>query len=276
MQFLEGLNPQQSEAVCHTDGPLLILAGAGSGKTRVITHRIARLIGVTGVPASAIWAVTFTNKAADEMRQRVAALLGASGIRSSPWLSTFHSFCVRLLRQDAATLADLRPGFTGRFAIYDEDDQLALIKAVYRQHGLDEKFMQYRAALSQISFAKNHKQTPADVYASSTDPKTSRVALVFEEYENRLRQANALDFDDLLLEAVRLLHHDDSVRRAYCGVRTRAQCHLVFPHPDTPRRAAPLSRAGRPRPACRAVNNFRTGRRRRRHGKPGFNGAAIM
>jgi hypothetical protein len=141
MQFLEGLNPQQSEAVCHTDGPLLILAGAGSGKTRVITRRIARLIGVTRVPASAIWAVTFTNKAADEMRQRVAALLGASGIRSSPWLSTFHSFCVRLLRQDAATLADLRPGFTGRFAIYDEDDQLALVKAVYRQHGLDEKFM---------------------------------------------------------------------------------------------------------------------------------------
>jgi len=176
MDFLEGLNPQQREAVCLLDGPVLILAGAGSGKTRVITHRIARLIGVERVPAEAVLAVTFTNKAADEMRDRVDALLGASGAASRPWLSTFHSFAVRLLRRDGASLADLRPGFTPNFTIYDEDEQLAVIKAVYKRLGLNEEFMQYRAAASRISFAKNHKQTPADFYKSSMDAKTSRLA----------------------------------------------------------------------------------------------------
>lgn len=239
MDFLEGLNPQQREAVCHVDGPLLILAGAGSGKTRVITHRIAYLIATVGVPGAAIWAVTFTNKAADEMRKRVAALAGAGSLRNPPWISTFHSFCVRLLRSDAASLADLRPGFTKQFAIYDEDDQLAVLKAVYRHHGLDEKFMQYRAALSRISFAKNQQQTPADMHASSSDPKTSRLALIFEDYENRLRQANALDFDDLLLEAVRLLTHDDSVRVAY---NRRFRYLMVDEYQDTNRSQYQLMR----------------------------------
>jgi DNA helicase-2/ATP-dependent DNA helicase PcrA len=215
MDFLEGLNPQQREAVCHLNGPILILAGAGSGKTRVIAHRIARLIGVEGVAAEAVLAVTFTNKAAEEMRERVLRLLGARGAALNPWLSTFHSFSVRLLRRDGATLADLRPGFTPRFTIYDEDDQLAVVKSVYRRAGLDENFMPYRAALSRISHAKNHKQTPTDLHKSSTDPNTSRLALVYEEYDNTLRQANALDFDDLLLESVRLLQHDETVRRAW-------------------------------------------------------------
>ncbi len=224
MDFLEGLNPQQREAVCLLDGPVLILAGAGSGKTRVITHRIARLVGVEHVPGEAVLAVTFTNKAADEMRDRVLALLGAAGAPSRPWVSTFHSFSVRLLRRDGASLADLRPGFTPNFTIYDEDDQLAVVKSAYKRLGLNEEFMQYRAAVSRISFAKNHKQTPADVYKSSTDAKVSRLASVYEEYEDSLRQANALDFDDLLLESVRLLQHDEGLRLAW----NRRFSHLMI------------------------------------------------
>jgi DNA helicase-2/ATP-dependent DNA helicase PcrA len=224
MDFLEGLNPQQREAVSLLDGPVLILAGAGSGKTRVITHRIARLIGVERVPADSVLAVTFTNKAADEMRDRVLRLLGASDAISRPWLSTFHSFSVRLLRRDGASLADLRPGFNPLFTIYAEDDQLAVVKSVYKRLGLNEEFMQYRAALSRISFAKNHKQSPTDLIKSSTDAKTTRLASVYDEYEGSLRQANALDFDDLLLEAVRLLAHDEAVRLGY----NRRFTHLMI------------------------------------------------
>jgi DNA helicase-2/ATP-dependent DNA helicase PcrA len=147
MDFLKGLNPQQREAVSCTEGPLLILAGAGSGKTRVITHRIAHMVASKHVPPSAILAVTFTNKASGEMRERVASLLGDIPLDSSPLISTFHSFCVRLLRRDGEPLARIRPGFTRRFSIYDDDDQIAIIKAAYRALGLDEKeFMQYRSA----------------------------------------------------------------------------------------------------------------------------------
>ena len=213
MDFLEGLNPQQREAVLHTEGPLLILAGAGSGKTRVITHRVAHIISARQAPPSAILAVTFTNKASGEMRDRVASLLEGRHLDSPPRISTFHSFCVRLLRSDGDPLAQLRPGFTRRFSIYDEDEQLAIVKAAYRNLGLDEKeFMQYRAALSRISQAKNQKQGPQDFYKAAADPKMARLAVVFEEYEKALRTANALDFDDLLLETVRLLHHDEATR----------------------------------------------------------------
>src|SRR6201995_4574625 len=142
MDFLKGLNAQQREAVAHTEGPLLILAGAGSGKTRVITHRIAHLITARRVPPSAILSVTFTNKAAKEMRERVHALIGSDdpGDRlSTPRLFTFHSFCVRLLRSDGDPLAQVRPGFTRRFSIYDDEDQLSIIKAAFKQMGLDEK-----------------------------------------------------------------------------------------------------------------------------------------
>src|SRR5436190_23680040 len=216
MDFLKGLNPQQREAVAQTEGPLLILAGAGSGKTRVITHRIAHIITTKRVPPSSVLAVTFTNKASNEMRERVNGLLADVSLDSSPFVSTFHSFCVRLLRRDGDPLARIRPGFTRRFTIYDDEDQLQIIKAAYRGLGLDEKeFLQHRAALSRISHAKNTRQTPADIYKAAVNPESEKVAALFEEYEKALRNANALDFDDLLLEAVRLLRHDQETRDAW-------------------------------------------------------------
>jgi DNA helicase II / ATP-dependent DNA helicase PcrA len=215
VDFLSGLNPQQREAAETTEGPVLILAGAGSGKTRVITHRIAHLITAKHAPPSSILAVTFTNKAAAEMRSRVAEMLDGIPVSGTPLLSTFHSFCVRLLRRDGDGLAAIRPGFTKTFSIYDDEDQLAIIKAAYRRMGLDEKAMPYRATLSQISQAKNVKKTPQDLYSESADPRITKIAAVFEEYEKALRQANALDFDDLLLESVRLLYHDKDTRDAW-------------------------------------------------------------
>jgi DNA helicase II / ATP-dependent DNA helicase PcrA len=215
MDFLAGMNPQQAEAVAHTEGPLLILAGAGSGKTRVITHRIGHLIKTKGVYPASILAVTFTNKASGEMRERVAKLLQESDPHRLPRVSTFHSFCVRTLRRDGARLADIRPNFTPTFNIYDDDDQLSLIKQIYKNLGLDEKFMQYRAALSRISTAKSAKETPADFYKQTSDPRMSRLAVIYEQYEGRLQQANALDFDDLLLETVRLFSYDAELRRKY-------------------------------------------------------------
>jgi DNA helicase-2/ATP-dependent DNA helicase PcrA len=216
MDFLKGLNAQQREAVMHTEGPLLILAGAGSGKTRVITHRVAYIVTGRRVPPSAVLAVTFTNKAANEMRERVCGLLEDAHLDSPPNISTFHSFCVRMLRRDGDPLARIRPGFTRRFTIYDEEDQLGIIKATYRGLGLDEKdFMLFRAAISRISHAKNRKETPQDIYKRATNKETETLAKVFEEYEKALHAANALDFDDLLLEAVRLLSHDDATREAW-------------------------------------------------------------
>ena len=232
MDFLQGLNPQQQAAVAHVEGPLLLLAGAGSGKTRVITHRIAHLIEAHRVPGPCILAVTFTNKAAEEMRQRVHSLLGGLSSRESPLVSTFHSFCVRLLRRDGDRLADLRPGFTKKFTIYDEDDQVALIKSIFKAAGLDEKFMSYRGACSWISHNKSSKKSPQDVYGASTDPNTTRLASVYEQYEARLRQANALDFDDLLLETVRLLAHDADLRRQY---NQRFEFVMIDEYQDTNR-----------------------------------------
>jgi DNA helicase II / ATP-dependent DNA helicase PcrA len=215
MDFLAGLNTQQREAVAHVEGPLLLLAGAGSGKTRVITHRIAHLIETHRIPGPTVLAVTFTNKAAEEMRQRVNNLLSDATASKTPIVSTFHSFCVRLLRRDGASLSEIREGFTRRFTIYDDDDQVALLKSIYKQLGLDEKFMQYRAALSRVSQGKSNNETPQDWYKAATDPKLTRLAKIYELYEERLRQANALDFDDLLLESVRLLQHDDAIRAQY-------------------------------------------------------------
>jgi DNA helicase-2/ATP-dependent DNA helicase PcrA len=232
MDFLQGLNPQQQAAVGHVEGPLLLLAGAGSGKTRVITHRIAHLIEAHRVPGPCILAVTFTNKAAEEMRQRVHNLLGGLSSRESPLVSTFHSFCVRLLRRDGDRLSDLRPGFTRKFTIYDEDDQVALIKSIFKAAGLDEKFMSYRGACSWISQKKSHKESPQDVYGAATDPNVTRLASVYEQYEARLRQANALDFDDLLLETVRLLAHDEELRRQY---NQRFEFVMIDEYQDTNR-----------------------------------------
>jgi DNA helicase-2/ATP-dependent DNA helicase PcrA len=240
MDFLKGLNPQQREAVTATEGPLLILAGAGSGKTRVITHRIAYIITARHVPPSAILAVTFTNKAAGEMRERVRALLEDVPLDSPPNIFTFHSFCVRLLRRDGDPLARIRPGFTRRFTIYDDEDQLGVIKSAYRALGLDEKeFLQYRAVLSKISHAKNTKQGPPDLYKAAVNKESEAVAAVFEEYEKTLRTANALDFDDLLLEAVRLLQHDDATREAW---NRRLSYVMVDEYQDTNRSQYELMR----------------------------------
>ncbi len=239
MDFLAGLNPQQRDAVAHTEGPLLLLAGAGSGKTRVITHRIAHLIEAHRIPGPAVLAVTFTNKAADEMRQRVQNLLSNTTQTSTPMVSTFHSFCVRLLRRDGETLREIRTGFTRRFTIYDDDDQVALTKSIYKQLGLDEKFMQYRAALSRISHGKSHNETPEDWYKAATDPKLTRLAKIYELYEERLQQANALDFDDLLLEAVRLLRHDEALRQLY---NRRYEFVMIDEYQDTNRSQYELMR----------------------------------
>jgi DNA helicase-2/ATP-dependent DNA helicase PcrA len=239
MDFLEGLNPQQREAVQHVEGPLLILAGAGSGKTRVITHRISHLIRQQNVFGPSILAVTFTNKAAGEMRERVFRLLEGSSLDAGPTVSTFHSFCVRLLRRDGASVADLRSGFTTTFDIYDDDEQIAVVKQVYKRLGLDDKFMQHRAALSRISHAKNHKMSPADLHKNSADPKAAKLAVVYEHYENTLQQANAVDFDDLLLLAVRLLRHDEMVRDLW---NRRLQFLMIDEYQDTNRSQYELMR----------------------------------
>ena len=234
MDFLDSLNPGQKEAVRHTEGPLLILAGAGSGKTRVITSRIAHLIRDHQVSPGAILAVTFTNKAAQEMRDRVGTVLAESGSPPSsfPLVSTFHSFCVRVLRTHGALLADLRPGFTTSFSIYDEGDQVAAIKAVYRGLGLDEKFMKPRSALSVISHAKNQGKGPQDFYRDSTGPASDKLAVVFERYQEALHESNAFDFDDLLLECVRLLRHDEGTRQR---LSDRYEYLLVDEYQDTNR-----------------------------------------
>ncbi len=239
MDFLAGLNPQQREAVAHVEGPLLLLAGAGSGKTRVITHRIAHLIETHRVPGSAVLAVTFTNKASGEMRQRVESLLTDRSKGNTPIVSTFHSFCVRLLRRDGGTLTEIRPGFTRQFTIYDDDDQVSLIKGIYRQIGLDDKFMPPRAVLSRISHAKSHHESPMDWYKAATDPKLTRLAKIYELYEERLLQANALDFDDLLLESVRLLKHDEALRGMY---NRRFEFVMIDEYQDTNRSQYELMR----------------------------------
>jgi len=240
MDFLKGLNARQREAVDCTEGPLLILAGAGSGKTRVITHRIAHIITARHVPPSAILAVTFTNKAANEMRERVAGLLEDVPVESAPLVSTFHSFCVRLLRRDGDALARVRPGFTRRFTIYDDDDQTSIVKACYRALGLDEKeFLPYRTVLSRISNAKNRGLGPVDLQKLAVDKEVEAIAAVFEEYEKALRNANALDFDDLLLETVRLLRTDEATREAW---NRRLSYVMVDEYQDTNRTQYALMR----------------------------------
>ena len=208
---------------------MLILAGAGSGKTRVITNRIAHMITSHGVPGYAILAVTFTNKAAAEMRQRVSQLLNRT--TELPDLSTFHSFCVRMLRRDGSRLADIRPGFTRQFTIYDDDDQLSLIKQICRQLSLDDKSMPPRQLLSRISQAKNAGETPDDI-GKSPDPKAQMAAAVYEKYEQGLIKANAADFDDLLLLAVKLLQHDNETRERW---GRRLQFLMIDEYQDTNR-----------------------------------------
>jgi len=208
------MNPQQQEGVVSVDGPVLLLAGAGSGKTRVITHRIAYLIEQRGVPADAILAVTFTNKAAKEMAERVDKILGHSSL-AKPTLSTFHSFCVRVLRRDIEAMRVGGVGLTRTFAIYDESDQQAVVKSALKRLGIDDKQMKPRVALGRISWAKNHMIDPQEYFLASTNPMEEKIAHIFEIYRKELFKANALDFDDLLLETVRLLKSDAAVRERY-------------------------------------------------------------
>jgi DNA helicase-2/ATP-dependent DNA helicase PcrA len=212
--FLSQLNEQQREAVLATDGPLLILAGAGSGKTRVIAHRIAYLIAEKKIPSWNILAVTFTNKAAEEMRLRVQRLLRTQERNDLPLVSTFHSLCVRILRQDIEKLNDK---YTRRFTIYDQDDSIRLIKQAIRDLGYDEKYVAPRATQSAISSAKNRGEDPAAFAARAEymDERRAIMAKVYEMYEARLHGNNALDFDDLLIKTVRLLRDVDEVREKY-------------------------------------------------------------
>jgi DNA helicase II / ATP-dependent DNA helicase PcrA len=226
--FLEQLNPQQREAVETVNGPVLILAGAGSGKTRVITYRIAHLIEDLGASPDSILAGTFTNKAAAEMSERVEKLVGGSALRK-PMIATFHSFCVRVLRRD---IEALKSGVRKDFAIYDEADQQALVKAAMRRLGIDDKQLKPSAVLSHISHAKNKMLDPQEVYLQSADPKTERVAHIYEIYRKELLKANALDFDDLLLETVRLLKASSEVREKY---QRRFEYVLIDEYQDTNR-----------------------------------------
>ncbi|MBW8056523.1 MAG: AAA family ATPase [candidate division NC10 bacterium] len=202
------LNPPQREAVLHTEGPLLILAGAGSGKTRVITHRIAYLIGECHIRPWNVLAVTFTNKAAEEMRERVARLLGAEGV--NVWVGTFHATCVKILRKNAQHL-DLRSSFV----IYDEGDQLALLRGCLKELDLGERVIHPRVVRAKISRAKNDLLTPAGFASQAADYLEERVARIYYRYQAALQRNGALDFDDLLMETVRLFVERPLILSAY-------------------------------------------------------------
>jgi len=225
------LNPEQRAAVETTEGPLLILAGAGSGKTRVITSRIAWLIQEKGVAPDSILAVTFTNKAAAEMAERVEKLMGHSSL-SKPLLATFHSLCVRILRRDIEALRVNNQGLTRSFAIFDESDQQNIVKQVMRRMGLDTKQLTPRTVLSRISWAKNHMVDPQEYYLGSKDPDSERIAHIYKSYKDELRKNNAMDFDDLLLEAVRLLKVSTPTREYY---QRKYRYVLVDEYQDTNR-----------------------------------------
>ncbi len=195
--ILAPLNPPQREAVTTTKGPVLVLAGAGSGKTRVIAHRIAYLLGVEGVDPRHILAVTFTNKAAEEMRRRVEAL--TLGAVIPPLIATFHSTCVRILRARAAQ-AGLTPGFV----IYDEEDRLSVVKDAMHELDFDERALTPAAAVQRISHAKNHMLMPQEVETLARTPREERLAALYRRYEEHMAAIGAVDFDDLLLRVVRL------------------------------------------------------------------------
>jgi DNA helicase-2/ATP-dependent DNA helicase PcrA len=214
MDLLSSLNERQREAVTTTEGPLLILAGAGSGKTRVIVHRIAYLIAERGVAPYNILAVTFTNKAAGEMRERITRLLAEERLQSAPLISTFHALCVRILR---VQIERLQEGYTRSFTIYDQDDSVRVVKAAVKDLGYDNERLGARSVQSAISHAKN-QGLDADDYAArveASDERRAAIARVFKLYEQRLASSNALDFDDLMIKTVRLLRKDRQVRDQY-------------------------------------------------------------
>jgi ATP-dependent DNA helicase UvrD/PcrA len=207
MDFLSKLNPEQREAVLHRDGPLLILAGAGSGKTRVITFRIAYLIGDGHAEPGQVLAVTFTNKAAEEMRERVVGLIGSDC--EGVWLSTFHALCARLLRREGPAI-----GLSRDFVIYDSSDQVSVVKQAQRELGIDDKLVPPRMALSRISQAKNRMEGP-DSLRGGWNLRDEQIAKIYARYLEALRDSNALDFDDLLLKTVELFETSENVREKY-------------------------------------------------------------
>ena len=221
--LLEGLNPQQEAAVVHAGGPLLVVAGAGSGKTRVLTRRIAYLMRKRGVAPYEILAITFTNKAAGEMKERVAELVGS--IARSMWVSTFHSACVRVLRQEAVRL-----GYSNTFSIYDQADSLKLITIVAKELNLDPKRYPARAFQSMISNAKNELLGPHDYVASTKNQFEQVVAEVYTFYQRRLQQANAMDFDDLIMKTVEVLQKFPESKSRF---RSRFRHVLVDEYQDT-------------------------------------------
>ena len=224
--LLEGLNPEQQEAVQTTEGPLLVLAGAGSGKTRVLTNRVAWLIGVCGIAPEAILAVTFTNKAAGEMARRVEDLLLAAGVRA-PLIATFHAACVRILRQHIKHI-----GYPPHFTIYDEDDRLALVKECMRELDLADRTWTPASLVHRISAAKNQMLTVEEVERAARGPREEQIAGLFRRYQERLAAAAAVDFDDLLLLTVRLFDEAPEVLAWYRGLWTHV---LVDEYQDTNR-----------------------------------------
>ena len=224
MTFLDELNPEQRDAVLHTEGPLLILAGAGSGKTRVIAYRIAHIVGSGLADLGQVLAVTFTNKAAEEMRERVGVLLGSE--MGSMWISTFHSICARLLRREAPAI-----GLSRDFVIYDSADQVSAIKQILKELKIDDKLLPPRMALSRISHAKNRMEGP-ETFRDNWSIRGEQVAEVFERYRAALAQSNALDFDDLLLRTVELFETSEAVRSRYAS---KFRYLLVDEYQDTNR-----------------------------------------
>ncbi|HEY5335617.1 MAG TPA: UvrD-helicase domain-containing protein, partial [Mycobacteriales bacterium] len=222
-QLLEGLNPQQREAVVHAGSPLLIVAGAGSGKTRVLTHRIAYLLAARQVKPGEVLAITFTNKAAGEMKERVAALVGNRS--RAMWVSTFHSACVRILREQHRQL-----GFSSSFSIYDQADAQRLVTLVCRDLDLDSKRFPARTLAHQISDLKNDLIDPDAAAQRASNHVEKQVAEVYAAYQARLKQANALDFDDLIMTTVTLLQAFPDVAAHY---RRRFRHVLVDEYQDT-------------------------------------------
>ena len=209
MNRLEGLNDKQAQAVRQTEGPVLLLAGAGSGKTRVLTHRVAYLIEEKGVQPYNILAITFTNKAAGEMRERVDRMVSQSSGRV--WVSTFHALCVRILRRYIDRL-----GYDGNFTIYDSDDQKAAVKACLKKLNIDPKQYSEKMVLREISKAKEQFVAPYEYdREASGNYRKMQIAKVYTEYQNRLKQSNALDFDDLLYKTVELFQFNPDILDIY-------------------------------------------------------------